>query len=116
MTSDSFTISEAAASRIATIISDDGRPKAFFRLAVLGGGCSGFQYKFSLDTETASDDVLIHYALPDGREVLAAIDPMSLEFVKGGRLDFIDELGGRYFQVHNPQASASCGCGTSFAI
>lgn len=116
MASDAFTISAAAAARIATIVREDGRNGAFFRLAVLGGGCSGFQYKFSLDTEMGAKDIKITHALPDGSEVVAAIDEMSLEFVRGGRLDFIDELAGRYFQVENPQARASCGCGTSFAI
>ncbi|MCG8622215.1 MAG: iron-sulfur cluster assembly accessory protein [Proteobacteria bacterium] len=112
----SFTLSEAAATRIATIVSEDGRKGAFFRLAVLGGGCSGFQYKFSLDTEVGMNDIKITHTLADGGEVLAVIDEMSLQFVRGGRLDFIDELAGRYFQVDNPQARASCGCGTSFAI
>ena len=87
-----------------------------FRVSVLGGGCSGFQYDFSIDDTTNDDDRLLRCENKDGDEVLVAVDEMSLEFLAGSQLDFVQELIGSYFQVSNPNATASCGCGTSFAI
>ncbi len=114
-----FTITDSAVEQIAKIIanerkSDQNTP--VFRLAVLGGGCSGFQYQFSIDEKHNDDDVILQHQTASGVEVITAIDTMSLEFVTGGQLDFLNELAGQYFQVNNPNASAGCGCGTSFAI
>jgi iron-sulfur cluster insertion protein len=119
-----FTITDRAVEQIAKIIaneskSDDGsqhHEHLVFRLAVLGGGCSGFQYHFSIDQKLNDDDIVLHHNTASGVEVTTAIDTMSLEFVTGGQLDFLNELAGQYFQVNNPNASAGCGCGTSFAI
>ena len=109
-----FSITPRAVEQIARIIaSEDGN---VFRLAVLGGGCSGFQYQFSLDDAPHDDDVILQYRTASDDEVVAVIDSMSLDFISGGQLDFLDELAGQYFQVNNPNASAGCGCGTSFAI
>ncbi len=103
-----FSISDAAALRIAEIVGTD---QAALRVAVLAGGCSGFQYKFELDRQVAADDVVIEKA---GARVL--VDPTSLELLAGAELDFKDALMGSYFRVHNPNATSSCGCGTSFAV
>jgi len=81
------------------------------RIAVTGGGCSGFQYKFDTDRAKADDDIVIERA---GATVL--IDPISLNYMAGSEIDFVDDLIGSAFKVQNPQATASCGCGTSFAL
>jgi len=103
-------VTERAARQVAQILANepDG---AMFRVAVNGGGCSGFQYAFDIETKRASDDLAIER---DGAIVL--IDPVSLTFLKGARIDFVDDLIGRSFKVDNPNATASCGCGTSFSV
>ena len=78
---------------------------------MLAGGCSGFQYKFELDPDAQPDDLVIERG---GAKVL--VDPVSLELLAGGELDFTDELMGSYFAVRNPNAKSACGCGTSFAV
>lgn len=109
-TTPDFSISERAAKRIARILSKEPLGTAL-RISVSGGGCSGFQYSFELDGSRAPDDLVIERA---GAMVL--IDPVSLPFVSGSEIDFVDDLIGQSFQVHNPNARASCGCGTSFSI
>jgi iron-sulfur cluster insertion protein len=106
-----FSVSPRAAARIAEIVSASGQ-RAALRVAVLAGGCSGFQYKFDLDTTAAAaDDVIIER---DGVRVL--VDPASLDLLGGAELDFKDELMGSYFAVRNPNATSACGCGTSFSV
>lgn len=109
MTQDSVTISESAAMRVAQILNAEGR--AFLRLAVNGGGCSGFSYAFELTDDRNDDDFVIER---DGARVV--IDAASLPILSGSELDFVDELIGASFQVRNPNATASCGCGTSFSL
>ncbi len=91
-------------------IAAEGAPKAL-RVAVLGGGCSGFQYEFQLEDEAAEGDLVIE---GNGQKVL--VDPESLPFLSGAVIDFKDELIGTRFAVENPNATATCGCGTSFSI
>ena len=81
------------------------------RIAVTGGGCSGFQYNFAIDDARLDDDLVVER---DGATVL--IDPVSLDFLKGAEIDFVDDLIGQAFKVNNPNATASCGCGTSFSV
>jgi iron-sulfur cluster assembly accessory protein len=81
------------------------------RLSVMGGGCSGFQYKFDVDRERAEDDIVI---ARDGITML--VDPVSLQYLQGSEIDFVDGLIGASFKVNNPKAKASCGCGTSFSL
>ncbi|GBD43491.1 Iron-sulfur cluster insertion protein ErpA [bacterium HR40] len=104
-------LSERAARRIRDIVARDGRPGLFLRLAVEGGGCSGFRYRFDLDDTPQPDDVIVER---DGARV--AVDGLSLLFLVGAELDFVEDLTGACFRVHNPNATASCGCGTSFAV
>jgi len=104
------TITERAARRIAEIVADEAN-NTMLRVSVDGGGCSGFQYRFDLVAERDADDLVVER---DGATVL--IDPISLNFLTGSEIDFVDELIGASFQVRNPNATASCGCGTSFAI
>jgi iron-sulfur cluster assembly accessory protein len=109
MTSD-VSLSDRAARRIARILQGEPGGTAL-RISVSGGGCSGFQYGFELDATRADDDLVIER---DGATVL--IDPVSLPFMGGSEIDFVDDLIGQSFQVRNPNATASCGCGTSFSI
>ena len=104
------TLTERAARRITEILKEEPET-TMLRLAVTGGGCSGFQYDFCLDDARAEDDLLIRRA---GAVVL--IDPVSLDFLKGSEIDFVEEMIGASFKVNNPNATASCGCGTSFSV
>jgi iron-sulfur cluster insertion protein len=104
------TVSPRAAKRIATILSGEGQ-SAMLRLAVTGGGCSGFQYNFALDETRMDDDLFIEES---GAKIL--IDPVSLDFLAGAEIDFTDDLMGQAFKVNNPNATSSCGCGTSFSV
>lgn len=105
-----ITVTERAFARLAEIAEDGGEPKAL-RVAVLGGGCSGFSYEFALEDAPAKDDLVIG----DGSQKVL-IDPESLPFLSGSVIDFKDELIGARFAVENPNATATCGCGTSFSI
>ena len=105
-----ITVSERAARRIGQILK--GEPSGtMLRVSVEGGGCSGFQYKFDMERAKADDDLVISR---DGAVVL--IDPVSVNYMAGSEIDFIDDLIGASFKVKNPQAKASCGCGTSFSL
>jgi iron-sulfur cluster assembly accessory protein len=104
------TVSSRAAKRIATILANEGQG-AMLRLAVTGGGCSGFQYNFALDETRMDDDLFIEES---GARIL--IDPVSLDFLAGAEIDFTDDLIGQAFKVNNPNATSSCGCGTSFSV
>ena len=109
-TSAEVTLSERAAKRIARILSAEPGGTAL-RVSVSGGGCSGFQYGFDLDATRTSEDLVVER---DGAVVL--VDAVSLPFMGGAEIDFVDSLIGQSFQIHNPNATASCGCGTSFSI
>ncbi len=106
----SFSVSSTAAQRVAEILAAEPSAKAL-RVEVLAGGCSGLQYKFDLTSEQADDDVVV---TRDGATVL--VDPVSLDFLAGAELDFIDNLMGAHFAVKNPNATSACGCGTSFSV
>ena len=105
-----FALSERAAGRIAEIMAEQARPTAL-RVAVLAGGCSGFQYKFELDEAPQPDDLVVQQG---AARVL--VDPVSLDLLAGAQLDYTDELMGSHFTVRNPNAKSACGCGTSFAV
>jgi len=109
MTTD-ITMTERAARKIGEILRSEPSG-AMLRLSVMGGGCSGFQYKFDVDRDQAEDDILI---ARDGITVL--VDPVSLEYLAGSEIDYVDGLIGAAFKVNNPKAKASCGCGTSFSL
>jgi iron-sulfur cluster insertion protein len=106
-----ISLSASAAKRIGELKLQENVPNAALRLAVSGGGCSGFQYSFSFDEERHADDRVF------GRDgVSLVIDETSLGLVEGSEIDFVEDLMGASFQVRNPLASSSCGCGKSFAI
>jgi iron-sulfur cluster assembly accessory protein len=104
------TVSTRAARRIAEILKAEDA-HAMLRVAVTGGGCSGFQYNFALDDTRLDDDLIIE---KEGAVVL--IDPVSLEFLNGAEIDFANDLIGAAFKINNPNAKSSCGCGTSFSV
>ncbi|MDZ4364760.1 iron-sulfur cluster assembly accessory protein [Brevundimonas sp.] len=105
-----LSLSASAAKRLATLSDLEGHP-VLLRVAVDGGGCSGFQYRFELIQQPEPDDLTI---LTDGQA--AAIDPVSLPFLKGSEIAWVDDLAGAQFVVRNPNAASSCGCGVSFSI
>ncbi len=106
-----FSVSASAARRISELAAAEAEQGAMLRLSVNGGGCSGFQYSFDFDNAVNEDDQTFHR---DGATVV--IDEVSLELLKGAEIDFVEDLMGAYFQVNNPNASSSCGCGSSFSI
>ena len=105
-----FKFSENAAQRILFLKKNETND-TFFRLSVIGGGCSGFQYNFSFDNKKNNDDLSFY-----NQNVELVVDEISLNFLNGAELDYTDDLSGSYFQVKNPNASANCGCGTSFSV
>jgi iron-sulfur cluster assembly accessory protein len=110
MTEAAIDLTPAAATRVAAIAARQGKP-AILRLAIDGGGCAGFQYKFELADAAAPDDMI---ASRDGVQLV--VDPMSLDLVRGGAVDYVESLGGAAFRVTNPNAASGCGCGSSFSI
>ena len=105
-----FGLTVSAAARITKMLADEPEG-SFFRVAVLGGGCSGFQYDFNIDVAKQPDDCVFK-----AHDVEVVIDAMSLELVHMAELDYKQDLMGSYFAVNNPNATASCGCGTSFSV
>ncbi|HYC69215.1 iron-sulfur cluster insertion protein ErpA [Brevundimonas sp.] len=105
-----LSLSETAARRLAKLAQAEGRP-VLLRVAVDGGGCSGFQYRFELVEAAEPDDIRIE---ADGQAAL--VDPVSLPFLKNSEIAFVDDLAGAQFVVRNPNAASSCGCGVSFSI
>jgi len=104
------TISQRAARRIGEILKSEG-DGAMLRISVEGGGCSGFQYKFDVERDRAADDLV-----NERDSAVVVVDPASVPFLSGSEVDFVDDLIGASFRVNNPNATASCGCGTSFSI
>ncbi|MGD2132369.1 MAG: iron-sulfur cluster insertion protein ErpA [Maricaulaceae bacterium] len=107
--SETVTLTQSAAKRINEIMAAENR--TFLRVAVQGGGCSGFSYAFDFADAAEDDDLVIER---DGAKVL--IDEVSLPFLTGAEIDFVDELIGASFKIKNPNATMSCGCGTSFSV
>ncbi len=117
-----FAVTDRAAARIAEIVAettqvietapqDSGSPAVALRVAVLAGGCSGFQYRFELDEQTQPDDLIIERG-----PARVVVDAVSLDLLSGSELDYTDELMGSHFAVRNPNAKSACGCGTSFSV
>ena len=105
-----FAVTDRAAEQIAAIVASQVRPAAL-RVAVLAGGCSGFQYKFELDEAVQPDDLVV-----ESGAARVLVDPVSMDLLAGAQLDYTDELMGSHFTVRNPNATSACGCGTSFAV
>ncbi len=110
-TSQPITLTERAARRIADLVEQEGAPNGMLRVAVSGGGCSGFQYGFSLDNEVQEGDLVIERG-----QAQVVIDNLSLMYHSGSEVDYVTEIIGSYFTIKNPNATSSCGCGSSFAV
>jgi iron-sulfur cluster assembly accessory protein len=108
--SETVTLTERASQRITEIVASEDEAR-MLRVSVEGGGCSGFQYKFELVPKAESDDILLERF---GAKVV--IDQVSLGFLAGSEIDYVDDLIGASFRINNPKATQSCGCGTSFSI
>jgi iron-sulfur cluster insertion protein len=107
-----FAVTDRAAARIAEIVQETKQAaETALRVAVLAGGCSGFQYRFELDQTTQPDDLIIQRG-----PARVVVDAVSLDLLSGSELDYTDELMGSHFAVRNPNAKSACGCGTSFSI
>ena len=116
MSVESFTptaiqFSQGAASKVKTLVDEEGNPRLKLRVFVTGGGCSGFQYGFTFDEDIAEDDTVI-----EREGVALVVDPMSYQYLAGALVDYQEGLEGSRFVIKNPNASSTCGCGQSFSI
>ena len=102
---------QGAANKVKSLVDEEGNPRLKLRVFVTGGGCSGFQYGFTFDEDVADDDTIV-----EREGVSLVVDPMSLDLVAGCTVDYVESLGGAAFRVENPNATAGCGCGSSFAV
>lgn len=106
-----ITITESAQTKIAEVLAEENDPSMRLRMFVQGGGCAGFSYGFTIDNEQAEDD----FEIPAGiNNVL--VDSMSMQYVQGATIDYVEDLMGAQFKILNPQASSTCGCGSSFSV
>src|SRR5215218_7112482 len=108
VTTEQVTVTDRAVRQIGQILGREA-PGTMLRVSVEGGGCSGFQYKFDMERDQAPDDVVIARD-----QAVVLIDPVSVNYLQGSEIDFVDDLMGQAFRINNPNATASCGCGTSF--
>ena len=106
-----ISISDRAAERVSFLLEQQDGAGLMLRVSVSGGGCSGFQYGFAFDGERNDDDLVFSHAGVD-----VVVDEMSLELLEGAEIDFVEDLAGAAFRIDNPNATASCGCGSSFAV
>ncbi len=104
-------ITAAAAEKITQLITEEENPKLSLRVYIVGGGCAGFQYGFAFDAQQNPDDTII---LKEGARIL--VDALSLQYLQGARIDYIENLQGAHFVVNNPNANTTCGCGSSFSV
>ncbi|MFT0213114.1 iron-sulfur cluster insertion protein ErpA [Pseudomonas sp. F1_0610] len=116
MTVESFTpaamqFTESAAHKVKSLVTEEGNPRLKLRVFITGGGCSGFQYGFTFDEEVADDDTII-----EREGVSLVVDPMSFQYLAGAEVDYEEGLQGSRFVINNPNATTTCGCGSSFSI
>ncbi len=109
--SDPLVITEAAAAKVADLIAEEGNPELKLRVSVQGGGCSGFQYGFTFDEATNDDDMMLE---KNGVKLL--IDSMSFQYLVGAEIDYKEDIQGSQFVIRNPNATTTCGCGSSFSV
>jgi iron-sulfur cluster insertion protein len=106
-----ITFTDAAAAKVKQLINEENNPNLKLRIYITGGGCSGFQYGFSFDETVAEGDVTV-----ENGEVMLVIDPMSYQYLLGAEVDYTEGLEGAQFVVKNPNATTTCGCGSSFSV
>jgi iron-sulfur cluster insertion protein len=109
--SEAIRISESVVSKVAEMLEEEGDPALQLRIFVTGGGCSGFQYGFAFDDETKDDDIRVARG-----PITVVVDAMSLQYLAGAEIDYEDNLEGARFVIRNPNASSTCGCGSSFSV
>lgn len=102
---------DAAARKVQELVLGEGNPDLKLRVYISGGGCSGFQYGFSFDEEQAEDDIAV-----DNDGVTLLVDPLSFQYLMGAEVDYAESLAGAQFVIRNPNASTTCGCGSSFSV
>ncbi len=102
---------QGAAKKVKSLVEEEGNPRLKLRVFITGGGCSGFQYGFTFDEDVAEDDTII-----DREGVSLIIDPMSFQYLVGAEVDYTEGLEGSRFVINNPNATTTCGCGSSFSI
>ena len=105
-----ITVTEQAINRIQEV-SKKNKSGTFFRVSISGGGCQGFQYNFKFEEKSNSDDEIFNF-----KDVRLLVDRVSLDILKGSKIDFVNDMLGSYFKIENPKASSTCGCGTSFSM
>lgn len=110
-TTDTLTFTNAAAKKVAALIEEEGKPELMLRVYIQGGGCSGFQYGFQFDETVNEGDETV---VTDG--VTMVVDPMSMQYLMGAEVDYTEGLQGAQFVIRNPNASTTCGCGSSFSV
>lgn len=108
---DQITLTDTAVAKIKEILAEEGDPSVKLRIFVQGGGCSGFQYGFTLDNVQAEDDLVIEVS-----GISVFVDSMSLQYLAGATVNYIDDLTGSQFRITNPNATSTCGCGSSFSV
>ncbi|MET0028501.1 MAG: iron-sulfur cluster insertion protein ErpA [Candidatus Thiodiazotropha sp.] len=108
---DTIVFTEAAASKVAALIEEEGNPELMLRVYIQGGGCSGFQYGFSFDENESDGDTKV-----TTNGVTLLVDPMSMQYLMGAEVDYTEGLQGAQFVIRNPNASTTCGCGSSFSV
>lgn len=106
-----LTFTSAAAAKVASLIQEEGNPALMLRIYIQGGGCSGFQYGFTFDEKVGEGDTEV---VTDGVTLL--IDPMSMQYLQGAEVDYVENLQGSQFVIRNPNATTTCGCGSSFSV
>ncbi len=106
-----LTFTEAAAAKVKSLIEEENKPDLKLRVYITGGGCSGFQYGFAFDEQVNEGDVAVE---TDG--VVLVVDPMSMQYLQGAEVDYKEDLTGAQFVIRNPNATTTCGCGSSFSI
>lgn len=106
-----LTFTDAAAQKVKLLIEEEKNPNLKLRLYISGGGCSGFQYGFSFDENLSEGDITV-----ENGDVTLVIDPMSIQYLMGSEVDYVDNLEGSQFVVRNPNATTTCGCGSSFSV
>ncbi|MGE4348753.1 MAG: iron-sulfur cluster insertion protein ErpA [Candidatus Berkiella sp.] len=113
-----LSISAAALKRVAELIQDEENPALQLRIYISGGGCAGFQYGFTFDSSQQPDDVITEIALDENQtnSIKIAVDPVSMTYLEGAEIDFIENLQGSRFKVNNPNAETTCSCGSSFSL
>ena len=108
---DAMQFSHGAASKVKALVEEEGNPNLKLRVFITGGGCSGFEYGFTFDEDIAEDDTVVNR---DG--VTLVVDPMSFQYLAGAEVDYTEGLEGSRFVINNPNATTTCGCGSSFSI